>query len=331
MPKISIIVPVYKVEKYLNRCVDSILAQTFRDFELIMIDDGSPDNCGLICDEYARKDKRIQVLHQKNGGVSSARNYGLDIANGEYIMFVDSDDWIHPQMLELLYHAVITHNSKLSICSYKSATTYKPMDSILDASISLWNTEELYVSMTINAIVPWAKLFHTSLLKSVRFPLNVRFEDERTIYKALFQTTQIPYVNHPLYFYFTNPDGFMNTRHFTLQMDVIPAYEEPLCFFEEAGFEKAFNVKINDYFHVLTKMIQSVSFFSSGSLSTKTRLHKKRWEVFRRMNFGQRSRVCNELHPHIMGIYWRLHTGIRMIFHGDWINLFRRIRNKIRR
>ena len=98
MPELSIIVPVYKVEKYLPKCIDSILAQTFRDFELILIDDGSPDNCGAICDEYAARDSRIKVIHQANAGVSAARNAGLDIASGTYLGFVDSDDWIEPEM-----------------------------------------------------------------------------------------------------------------------------------------------------------------------------------------------------------------------------------------
>ena len=102
MPELSIIVPVYKVEPYLRRCIDSILAQTFRDFELILIDDGSPDNCGAICDEYAAKDSRIIVIHQKNQGVSAARNAGLDIAKGTYLGFVDSDDWIEPEMYETM-------------------------------------------------------------------------------------------------------------------------------------------------------------------------------------------------------------------------------------
>lgn len=101
-PKISIIVPVYEVEPYIHKCVDSILAQTFTDFELILVDDGSPDNCGEICDEYEENDSRIRVIHKENGGPSSARNAGLNIAKGDYIGFVDSDDWIETDMYEML-------------------------------------------------------------------------------------------------------------------------------------------------------------------------------------------------------------------------------------
>lgn len=121
MPELSIIVPVYKVEKYLPRCIDSILVQTFGDFELILIDDGSPDGCGRICDEYARKDKRIVVIHQKNMGVSAARNAGLDIARGRYIGFVDSDDWIEPQMYEVMMDAIRENGADMAVCGVRYA------------------------------------------------------------------------------------------------------------------------------------------------------------------------------------------------------------------
>ena len=121
MPELSIIVPVYKVEKYLPRCIDSILAQTFGDFELILIDDGSPDGCGRICDEYAKKDKRIVVIHQKNMGVSAARNAGLDIAHGRYIGFVDSDDWIEPQMYEVMMDAIRENGADMAVCGVRYA------------------------------------------------------------------------------------------------------------------------------------------------------------------------------------------------------------------
>lgn len=119
MPELSIIVPVYKVEKYLPKCIDSILAQTFRDFELILIDDGSPDNCGKICDDYAARDSRIRVIHQENAGVSAARNAGLDIACGTYLGFVDSDDWIEPEMYETMIATAKEKQVDVVVCGIK--------------------------------------------------------------------------------------------------------------------------------------------------------------------------------------------------------------------
>ncbi|MBA1325633.1 glycosyltransferase [Enterococcus faecium] len=110
----SIIVPVYKVEKYLRKCVDSILAQTFTDFEVILVDDGSPDNSGKICDEYAEKDNRVRVIHKENGGLSSARNAGIDVARGKYLGFVDSDDYIDEDMYEILYENLKIHDADIS-------------------------------------------------------------------------------------------------------------------------------------------------------------------------------------------------------------------------
>ena len=121
---ISVIVPVYKVEEYIYRCVDSILAQSFKDFELILVDDGSPDNCGKICDEYAQKDKRITVIHKENGGLSDARNTGIDWAlkNSNWITFIDSDDWVHTDYLKNLYNAVKENNVDISVCGYVNTT-----------------------------------------------------------------------------------------------------------------------------------------------------------------------------------------------------------------
>lgn len=118
-PKISIIVPVYNVEKYIRRCIDSILNQTFKDFELILVDDGSPDRCGEICEEYALRDIRIKVIHKENGGQASARNVGLDIAQGDYIGFVDSDDWIDSDMYEILYNEIIKYQADIASCKCK--------------------------------------------------------------------------------------------------------------------------------------------------------------------------------------------------------------------
>ena len=117
-PKISVIVPVYKAEKYLHKCVDSILAQTFKDFEILLIDDGSPDASGAICDEYARKDNRVRVFHKENGGVSSARQCGIDNAKGEYTIHADPDDWVEPTMLEELYNKAVEENADMVICDY---------------------------------------------------------------------------------------------------------------------------------------------------------------------------------------------------------------------
>ena len=126
-PKISIIVPVYNVEKYIRRCLDSIAAQTFTDWECICVDDGTPDASGKICNEYAQKDSRFVVIHKENGGVSSARNAGLNVAKGEYVTFCDSDDWVEKEMLEVLYNTALETDADVVMGGHKTADEYKKM------------------------------------------------------------------------------------------------------------------------------------------------------------------------------------------------------------
>ena len=129
---ISIIIPVYKTEPYLRKCVDSVLAQTYTNLEVILVDDGSPDDCGKICDEYAAKDSRVKVIHKENGGLSSARNCGLDVATGKYIGFVDSDDWIDPDMYETLLGLLLRYDADIAEGSYRFFRPWKSENKVLE-------------------------------------------------------------------------------------------------------------------------------------------------------------------------------------------------------
>lgn len=164
---ISIIVPIYNAERYLHRCIDSILAQTFQDFELILVDDGSTDNSGAICDKYANLDKRVKVFHKGNGGVSSARNFGLNYADGDYLMFFDSDDYMKPEMCEILYHNIISKKTDLVICGTEETggEIWQPWGEI-DFDLQSFILE--YVSFPRPALIapPWNKIYKKELLKS---------------------------------------------------------------------------------------------------------------------------------------------------------------------
>ena len=175
---ISVIVPVYDVERYLARCIDSILAQTYQNLEIFLVDDGSPDRCGEICDAYAEKDNRIQVIHKKNGGLSDARNAALDICTGEYISFVDSDDYVSDDFIETMHHAIKDYQAKLAVCgimkfdeSGKISVDYAPSDT--EKCVS---GEEM-VEMTIWRPAAWNKLYHRSLFEGIRYPFGKLYED----------------------------------------------------------------------------------------------------------------------------------------------------------
>lgn len=237
MPKISVIVPVYKVEKYLHRCVDSILAQTFEDFELILVDDGSPDKCGEICDEYSLKDSRVHVIHQENGGLSEARNAGINWVNkysdSEWISFVDSDDWIHNEMLQHLFDACINQCTKISICYYTetSQESVQNLSYVLEPLILSPN--EFYLSKSVNATVTWGKLFHKTCFDEIRFPKGKIHEDEFVTYKVLFKYPKISIVPVPLYYYYINSDGITKSKWTPDRLVVYDAFEEQLDFFKD--------------------------------------------------------------------------------------------------
>ena len=174
---ISIVVPIYKVEKYINKCIESILNQTYKNLEIILVDDGSPDNCGKIADEYAKKDNRIKVIHKKNGGLSDARNAGIDIVKGKYIAFVDSDDYIEKEYIEIMYNAIRTNKVKIVQCGINKVNDDgKVLDSYGYLDNELINSkriiEEKYTKYPISNVVAWNKLYSTDLFKDIRYPVR---------------------------------------------------------------------------------------------------------------------------------------------------------------
>lgn len=243
MPKISVIIPVYKVEQYLDRCVESVLAQTFTDFELILVDDGSPDNCSKMCDDWAKKDKRVMVIHQQNGGLSAARNAGIDWAfqnsDSQWITFIDSDDWVHLEYLQCLYDAVIHNNVLVSVCGFKRTSGESPNFNNDELMPVVWIPEDFYAEQNTNAVIACGKLISKSLLEDIRFPVGKIHEDEFTTHKFLFQCERIAVINAPLYAYYTNPNGIMCSKRSLNRTDPFDAIEQQIAYFEANGFLKA--------------------------------------------------------------------------------------------
>ena len=238
MARISIVVPVYKVESHLSRCVDSILSQTFTDFDLILIDDRSPDQCPQICEEYAKTDSRIHVIHHdRNLGLSAARNSGIDWAfeesDSKWITFVDSDDWVHPIYLEALLNAVRNHS--LSVC-YRSISHGENPPPVQNYSFTVLKTEDYYLTYMGNSTVAWAKLYAKELFRSIRYPVGKIHEDEFVTYRLLFQFDEISFIRQPLYVHFINPDGIMLQPWTPRRLDAVDAFEAQLDFFAANGF-----------------------------------------------------------------------------------------------
>ena len=220
-PLLSIIVPVYKVENYLQKCIDSILAQTFTDFELILVEDGSPDGCPALCDAAAAKDARIRVLHQKNGGLSAARNAGLDVARGEWIGFVDSDDYIAPEMYETLYKAVQSTGADLALCDYAAVDEagIPCLPPYTGLAQRIFTGRELLKKATNTMAQPaWNKLYRRVIFAQLRYPEGKLNEDIFVLPEVCLNTKKAVVVPKELYYYVQRGSSIMNgsktLRHF---------------------------------------------------------------------------------------------------------------------
>ena len=225
-PAISIIVPVYNVEKYLNECIDSILAQTFPDFELILVDDGSPDNCPALCDAAAAKDKRIRVIHKKNGGQSTARNAGLDAARGEWIAFVDSDDTITPDYCAKLYAAVQQTGAQIAACNYRQVDeSGQPLkEQYLHVRAEVLDQKEALEHCTLLPyMVVWNKLFHAAIFETLRFRENLIYEDTILMAQAIEQTEKVVNIPDQMYLYRKVRGSTMNSKVTLRNLDRVEA------------------------------------------------------------------------------------------------------------
>ena len=209
-PLISVIVPIYKVEPYLSKCIDSIRNSTLQDMEIILVDDGSPDRCGQICDEYAAIDSRIRVIHKENGGLSSARNAGLDIARGELIGFVDSDDWIEPDMYEFLYNNLVKEDADISVCgilNHRGKSVNPLGDPSISAVASGHDAMQIYLMNGTIGNATWNKLYRRKMYSQVRFPVGRIFEDGFIMPSLIDSASRVVYDLTPKYHYLRRADS----------------------------------------------------------------------------------------------------------------------------
>ena len=319
MPQISVIVPVYKVEKYIHRCVDSILAQTFTDFELILVDDGSPDNCGAICDEYVAKDSRIHVIHQQNGGLSAARNAGIDwvFANSdsEWIYFADSDDWIHPKSLEVLMDGAKQTGLEVIIGGYECTQGENPIVDEVRLSATVWNIEPYFCEQNVNAVVAWGKLYRRKCFESIRYPVGKIHEDEFITYRILFQFEKIAVIDQPLYAYFQNAEGIMGVRWNPKRLQAVEAFQERVDYFLERDNRNMYVHSIktlcaNLILHLKSIRQSSEDEYKMYYLRVQKRLQRTIIRYRKWMPIEGNEYIYEYAFPHLMGIYWRIH-GLR--------------------
>jgi glycosyltransferase involved in cell wall biosynthesis len=237
LPLISVIIPVYNVEKYLARCVDSIIKQTYSKLDVILVDDGSTDRSGNICEEYKEKDSRIRVIHKANGGLSDARNVGIDIAEGQYITFIDSDDYIAADYVEYLFELLTKYKADISICSKLSFNDGETIEqnkykTEIREYTGFSAMEDLFYQKNIENSA-WGKLYKTFLFKDIYYPVGKLYEDLGTTYKVLFKAQKVVWSSEKKYFYRQRVGSIMKKTFSVNNMDRVDMSRELLEFVDE--------------------------------------------------------------------------------------------------
>lgn len=288
MALISVISPVYNTEKLLPRCLDSILSQTFQDFDVVLVNDGSKDDSGNICEAYAQADNRIHVIHQENSGVSAARNAGLDWvmehSDSQWILFVDSDDWVHPQILETLLQLAQTYQVQVSACGYLETSDGTLSVSPEQLEPELWDAKEFYYRQKMLGTVPWGKLYAKSCFAQIRYPVGSYFDDEFVTYRILLAQEKIPMVTASMYGYYINPEGLTKRPWIIRRLDVWKAYEQQIRFFEKMGDQRLLRFRYREYIdNSYAQLLAAQSAPNASQLTKEIRYIKKHMrKLFRR-------------------------------------------------
>lgn len=256
---VSIIVPVYDVEKYLQQCIDSICSQTYPYIEIILVDDGSPDLCGKICDQNAFRDSRIRVIHKENGGLSSARNAGLEIARGKYVAFVDADDTIHVKYIEILINLCQQYDCQIAQCDFlaiSEASVKLPLNS--QGLLTFYTGKQAVSQLCMGAddvkySVAWNKLYERRLFDEIRYPMGRIHEDEFTTYRILWEADRVVVTNQYLYYYLQRPESIMGRKFSVKRLDSHAAFRERLDFLKENRLEKEYTATLRKYINLIER------------------------------------------------------------------------------
>lgn len=323
MPEISIIVPVYRAEKYLNACVDSILNQTYSDFELVLIEDGSPDQSGAICDEYAQKDDRVRVIHQPNQGQAAARNHALPMTQGEWLCYVDSDDAIHPQMLEHLHRAAEKSGAGISMCQFLEAPE-PPEDYEQSAEFSYTlltmdekTLTELHDRDQYPGWVACAKLIRRELVEGYPFHTGRVYEDNEAVTRWLLPAKTLAMLPTQLYFYRTNPESTTKSQFSLKRLDYLWALESMISYFQSVGFHTLAQRFVERYVEAAASACYGVRNElkrperANGILADVQRfLRRENLKLTRR----ERLSLLEAAHPNAMGRFWSVAEKVRKLW-----------------
>ena len=323
MPEISIIVPVYRAEKYLNACVDSILRQTYADFELVLIEDGSPDQSGAICDEYAQRDDRVRVIHQPNQGQAAARNHALPMTQGRWLCYVDSDDMIHPQMLEHLYRAAVESGAGISMCQFLEAP--EPPENYeqpADFSYQLLTMDEptlteLHDRDQYPGWVACAKLIRRQCVEGYRFQTGRVYEDNEAVTRWLLPAKTLAMLPTRLYFYRTNLESTTKSQFSLKKLDYLWALESMIGYFQSVGYHTLAQRFLARYVEAAASACYGVRNelkrpeLANGILADVQKF-LSRQEL--KLTREERLSLLEAAHPNAMGKFWKTAEKVRKLW-----------------
>ena len=313
---ITVIVPVYKVEKYLDRCISSIINQSYKNLEIILVDDGSPDNCGNICDGYAKKDERIKVIHKENGGISDARNTGVSVAKGKYVTFIDSDDYVKYDYIEFLYNLIIKNKVKVSICSHTV---------IYDTGLKIEKETEEFTVLDAKTVVrrilyddgidtsAWAKMYETTLFNNIKYPKGKLFEDAAITCRILSICEKIAIGSKSKYFYMIRSDSITNENFNVKKMDLITSTKEmgEYIIKKYPDLQQAVERRIMyAYLSTLSKLANSKEKHLKEQKEMMEYITKNRQKILKDKNIPKRDRMALEVTKFGFNIYkffWNLY------------------------
>ena len=327
MAVISVIVPVYRVEPYIHRCVDSILNQSYSEFELILVDDGSPDSCGVICDDYAKKDGRVHVIHQKNGGLSAARNSGIDWvmkhSDSKWLAFVDSDDWIHREYLQLLLSAAQEYGTRIAVCDKVRAEQAYEDPVFQTVRTVCVSSEQAYTDYYAMGMTAWGKIYHRELFENLRFPVGKLHEDCYVTHIPLFEAGKVAVCDEPLYYYFTNPGSITRTRWSEKRLEELESHEYRAAWLLEHGYDEAYRRETEVYVMTIYEHAEVLARLSREDHGYLPHLKRIREKLFRELKKAK-SLGLYAFEREYLWMYLMAYPLLPVWYGGQWL---RNIRN----
>ena len=323
MAEISVIVPVYRAEKYLNDCVDSILRQTFSNFELVLIEDGSPDQSGAICDEYALRDERVRVIHQTNQGQAAARNHALPMTQGKWLCYVDSDDTIHPQMLEHLYRAAMESGAGISMCQFLEASEQPAgYEQPVDFSYELLKMDEKTLTQLHDrdlypGWVACAKLIRRDCVEGYPFHTGRVYEDNEAVTRWLLPAKTLAMLPARLYFYRTNPESTTKSQFSLKKLDYLWALESMIGYFQSVGYHTLARRFLERYVEAAASACYGVRQELKrpervNGILSDTRKFLRRQNL--RLSRKEKLSLLEAAHPNAMGRFWKIAEKVRKLW-----------------